>query len=388
MPGYNGLKANDRVELISKSEIRNMTDACVRCNGINLSQGVCDLPLEPVIREAACSAIRAGTNCYTNHCGLDELREAIANKVERFNGFPCKPEDIIVSAGATGALYCAAMAILNPGDEVIVFEPYYGYHVNTLRAMGAVPVFCRLEAPDWNLCSTRLKSALSPRTRAILINTPANPSGKVFSTAELITIGEICQSHGLFVFTDEIYEYFTYDNQAHVSPASIPILRDRTITVSGFSKVFSITGWRIGYCIAPECVRTEIGHINDLVYVCAPAPLQAGVAAALNTLGEAFYRSLKEAYEAKRDKLCRALFDARIPPCVPQGAYYILFNADRIPGSDSKTKAIWLLDRCGVATVPGEAFYEHDPVCILRLCFAKDDKTLDAACLRLSALNL
>jgi aminotransferase len=382
------LKPTLLVESISKSEIRNMTDECERRGGINLSQGVCDLPIGEVIRDAACAAIHLGRNCYTHHCGLEELRTAIAEKAQKFNRVPCTPENVIVSAGATGALYCAVMALLKPGDEVIVFEPYYGYHVNTLRAHGLVPVYCRLSDPDWKIDFGLLDKAVTHKTKAVLINTPANPSGKVFSLDELKTLAILCKRHNLFVLTDEIYEHFTYDGYDHVSPASVPELREQTITISGCSKVFSITGWRVGYCIAPASVAEAIGYVNDLVYVCAPSPLQVGVATALNKLDEGFYSDLRLTYQVKRDKLCHALKDAGLSPCVPRGAYYILADATRIPGKNSKGKAMWLLEQGGIATVPGEAFFHNGSDNLLRFCFAKDDKVIDLACQRLAKLHL
>ncbi len=369
-----------RVEHIVKSEIRNMTDECERRGGINLSQGVCDLPLSEVIREAACQAIRDGVNSYTNHRGIMQLRRAIARKAAGFNQIDCNETNVIVSAGATGALYCALLATLSPGDEIVLFEPYYGYHVNTIHAVGAVPVYLRLAANSWEIDYARLEALVSPRTKALLINTPANPSGKIFSRPELQTLGTFCRKHNLMVFTDEIYEYFTYDGRPHVSPAALPELSDRTITISGFSKVFSITGWRIGYCLAPAVIAEAIGHISDLVYVCAPAPLQAGVAGALEQLGAGYYSGLAATYRTKRDKLCLALREAGLPPCVPQGAYYILADASRLGGATAKDKAMRLLDTTGVASVPGEAFYHDGEANLLRFCFAKDDKILDAAC--------
>ncbi len=377
----------ERVDFISKSEIRNMTDECERRYGINLSQGVCDLPLSNIIRDAACDAIRNGVNSYTHHRGIKKLREAIARKAEDFNQIPCDESNVVVSAGATGALYCAMMATLSPGDEVVLFEPCYGYHVNTTYAIGAVPLYLRMHPPEWEIDFERLEKIVSQKTKAILINTPANPSGKIFSFNELEMLGRFCREHNLIAFTDEIYEHFTYDGKRHLSPAAVPELSDRTITISGFSKVFSITGWRIGYCIAPHEIAETIGHVSDLIYVCAPAPLQAGVADALDKLDKHYYIRLSETYQAKRNMFCTGLSKAGLPPCKPQGAYYILADASRIPGNNSKEKAMCLLDKTGVASVPGSAFFHEGNDNLLRFCFAKDDITLQSACDALSKIN-
>lgn len=379
------LKISQRVEGIVQSEIRSMFIECERVGGINLAQGVCDTEVPLPVRIGAQKAIDEGINIYTRFDGLEELRKAIAQKMQEYNGITANPEsDIIVSSGSTGAFYCACLALLNPGDEVILFEPYYGYHVNTLLAVGAIPTYVRLNQPDWNFSPEDLEKVITPRTKGIMVNTPANPSGKVFSRKELQWISEFATSHDLFVFTDEIYEYFVYDGKKHISPGSLSGMAERTITISGFSKTFSITGWRVGYSVSDKKWSQTIGHINDLVYVCAPAPLQMGVANGLLELGPEYYRDLCTQYEGKRDKICNALMEAKLTPCIPQGSYYVLADVSHLPGKTSKDKAMYLLSKTGIATVPDEAFF-HAPgkQNFVRFCFAKTDDELDEACKRL-----
>lgn len=383
------LAVSRRSSLIVQSEIRNMSIECDRVSGINLSQGVCDLRLPVPVKNGAKQALDKGFNRYTRYDGIDELRRAIARKLNKFNNIQAHPDkNIVVSCGATGAFYSACLALLNPEDEVIVFEPYYGYHVNTLLAVNAKPVFVKLTPPDWIFNLSELRKVINKKTRGIMINTPANPSGKVFSMAELNDIAGIALKYNLFIFTDEIYEYFIYDGLKHVSPGSLPQIKDRTISISGYSKTFSITGWRVGYCACDEKWARMIGYINDLVYVCAPAPLQFGVLKGIEDLPNEFYTRLCREYLLKRDKICRALEEAGLPPFVPNGAYYVLANAVNLPGATSKDKAMFLLKRAGVAAVPGEAFYhDRSGKNILRFCFAKNDEALDEACARLVKLK-
>jgi aminotransferase len=380
------LNLSDRHQWILQSEIRNMSIECARMGGINLSQGVCDTEVPLEVRRGAQEAIDAGFNTYTRYDGLDELRTAIAAKQERFTGLTINPEsEIVVSAGATGALYCACLALLNPGDEVILFEPYYGYHINTLVATQAVPVYVRMSAPDWSFSRDDLDCVKTSRTRAIIVNTPANPSGKVFTHHEMEIIAAFAIANDLFIFTDEIYEHFLYDGNQHIALATLPGMKERTITISGLSKTFSITGWRIGYCLCESRWAQTIGYFNDLVYVCAPAPLQMGVAKGLMNLGSDYYEGLLTAYLNKRNKICSALTQANMQPYVPQGAYYVLADMTAVPGSSGKERAMNLLKNTGVACVPGGAFYHDDGGETLgRFCFAKEDHILDEACERLA----
>jgi len=383
------LSLSARCGCVMQSEIRAMSAECSRMGGINLSQGVCDTPVPSPVVQGAIDALLRGDNTYTPHMGLQVLRDAIAAKQRRFTGMEVDPElGIVVSAGATGAMYCTFMALLDPGDEVIVFEPFYGYHVSTLRAVDAVPVFVPLHAPEWTFSPDRLEAAVSPKTRALLLNTPANPSGKVFSQSELMQLAEFAERHELFVFTDEMYEHFVYDGAIHCSIAALPGMGERTVTISGLSKTFSVTGWRIGYAICDPKWAAAIGNFNDLVYVCAPAPLQMGVAAGLLTLGDDYYRGLAEEYGARRDLFCGALADAGLEPFVPRGAYYVLADVSALPGTSSREKAMHILQKTGVASVAGSAFYHNGGgESLVRFCFAKEAHVLAEACEKLMKLR-
>lgn len=372
------------------SPIRSMTVACARAGGINLAQGVCDTPVPEAVRRAAQAAVEAGVNTYTRSDGLPELRAALAAKMKRDSGLSYDPEgEIVVTSGATGAFYVAAQALLEPGDEVVLFEPYYGYHRNTLEALGAVPVYVPLGARDFAVDFAALERALGPRTRALVVNTPGNPSGKVFSKQELARLGDIVRARDLWLFTDEVYEHFVFDGRKHVSPAALPGLRERTITMNALSKTFAITGWRIGWVAAPRALAEAFAHLHDLVYVCAPAPLQAACAAGLGKLDPEYYAAIGAEYQRKRDQLCDALAGAGLAPRVPEGSYFALADLSRFPGRNGDERALALLERSGVACVPGTAFW-HGAAgdAVGRFCFGKTDADLAEACRRLRNMQV
>ncbi len=371
-----------------QSEIRAMTVECDRMGGINLAQGVCDTPVPAVVEAAAAQAMREGQNIYTRCDGIARLREAIVQKQGRDYGLMYDAErEVMVASGATAGLHATAMALLNPGDEVLVFEPFYGYHVNTLKSLRVNPVLVALAEPGFRLDLDALRSAVTPQTRAVLVNTPANPSGKIFSLAELEEVAELCRQHDLFLITDEIYEYFVYDGAQHICPATLEGMRERTIVISGFSKTYSITGWRIGYATADARWMPAMAHFHDLTYVCAPAPLQVGVAAGLEQLPPSFYSQLSAEYQAKREKMVAALQNAGMEPSIPAGAYYIMARVDHLPGKTAAEKARHLLKATGVAAVAGSAFFRPGRgENLLRFCFAKLDEELDEACSRLRKL--
>ena len=379
---------NQRMAGLAHSEIRAMTQACVQAKGLNMAQGVCDTPVPPTVLRAAAQAMEQGKNVYSRFDGLPELRQAIAKKLVQYNGIVADPEtDVTVSAGATGAFHCTCLALLDPGDEVVLFEPYYQYHISALLAVEAVPVVVKMRDPDWSFSGADIERVITPRTRAIIVNSPGNPSGKVFSRSELECIAAIAQQHDLFVFTDEIYEYFLYDGRTHVSLATLPGMADRTITLGGYSKTFSITGWRIGYSVASARWAQAIGAMNDLLYVCAPTPLQAGVAAGIQELPNSFYRDLARDYQQKRDRFCQALAKAGLTPSIPQGAYYVLADTSRLPGTTGKARAMFLLETIGLAGVPGEAFFSGpEGTQFIRFSYAKIDSDIDDACQRLARL--
>ncbi len=374
---------------VVQSEIRAMSVACDAVGGVNLAQGVCDTEVPEVVAEGAVRAIRDGLNIYTRLDGIARLRRAIAGKFERTSGMAVDPErEVLVTSGATGAFHAAAMALLNPGDEVLLFEPFYGYHVGTLQSLRMVPVVVALEGADlalgWSLNLAAVRAAITPKTRGVVVNTPSNPAGKVFTRAELEGLADLAKEFDLFVFTDEIYEHFVYGEAKHVSPAAIPEMRERTIVMSGFSKTFSVTGWRVGYLIADARWVGAIGYFHDLTYVCAPAPLQQGCADGVEQLGPEFYAGLAREHEAKRTWIVEALRDAGMTPHVPDGAYYVLASAAELPGATAAARARALLAKTGVASVAGSAFFRpgrgED---LLRFCFAKKDADLAEACRRL-----
>jgi aminotransferase len=389
------LRVSDLAPNQVQSEIRAMSVACAAVDGINLAQGVCDTDTPHPVVEAAIAAIHAGHNIYTRANGIESLREAIAQKFARFNRLEVNAEtQVLVTSGATGAMQATCMALLNAGDECIVFEPFYGYHLSTLRSMRITPVIVPLQAPEWAFDVERLRAAITPRTRAIILNSPSNPSGKVFTRDELKALAAIAIEHDLFVITDEMYEHFVYDGVEHFSIARLPGMAERTITISGFSKTFSVTGWRLGYLSASERWMPAISYFHDLVYVCAPAPLQHGVATGLLALPEDFYTSVAADHQKKRDVLCEALREAGLTPSVPAGAYYVLADAKNIPGRDGRERARRLLKETGVAAVAGSAFFGSDANGVnrgedlLRFCFAKKDAELAEAAQRIAAFRV
>ena len=367
---------------VVQSEIRAMTVECERVGGVNLAQGVCDTGVPSPVMTRAIEAIEQGYNIYTRLDGIAPLRAAIAGKLARYNGLRADPDtQILVTSGATGAFHAACTALFDPGDEVILFEPFYGYHLNTLRAQRVNPIAVPMAAPNWTIDFDAVRAAITPRTRGVVINSPSNPCGKVFTRAELQTIADLALSHDLFVLTDEIYEYFLYDGRRHISPATLPGMAERTITISGLSKTFSITGWRIGYLASDPRWIPAISYFHDLVYVCAPSPFQHACAAGLLQLDDSFYAALATEYQGKRDLLCSALSDAGMKPSIPAGAYYVLADASSIPGSSAREKARNLLRQTGVAAVAGTAFFAGGRgENLLRFCFAKRDEDLERAC--------
>ncbi len=383
------LTPSRRAGRVLASEIRSMSTECARIGGINMAQGICDTEVPGAVRSAAQAAIEAGRNIYSRFDGVPELRHALARKMRLHNGLDYAPEgEIVVTAGATGAFFVAAQALLDPGDEVVLFEPYYGYHLNTLAALELEPRFVRLEPPDWGFDRRELERAVGPRARAIVVNTPSNPCGKVFARAELEAIAGLARERELWIFTDEVYEHFLFDGREHVSPATLPEMRRRTITINALSKTFAITGWRLGWVAADAEWISAMAPLFDLFYVCAPTPLQVGAAAALEVLPDSFYRGISVEYQRKRDLVCRSLERAGLPPLVPQGAYYAIADLGRLPGPSGKQRAMELLRRSGVASVPGEAFWRGDAGArFARLCFGKTDEDLAEACRRLEKLD-
>ena len=379
----------DRIEGLTQSDIRRMSLECSKIGGINLGQGICDQPIEPAIKEAAIAAIRADRSTYTRLDGIDELRHLIARKVRAYNRIPCDPDgEVVVNVGSTGAFVTACLALVDPGDEVILFSPFYGYHVNILKVCGAVLRFVTLRPPDWSYYPAALESAFSERTKMVVVNTPSNPCGKVFDGAELARIADLCRRHDVLCLTDEIYEYILYDEREHISPGSLPGMEDRTITISGFSKTYAMTGWRLGYTVARRPLAEKLAILNDLINICAPSPLQHGVLTAF-ALPPSYYKILRADYQTKRDMTVEACRDAGLIPYMPQGAYYMLADFRNVGFRDDQEAARVLLSRCGVAVIPGGSFYAdpRDGRTQIRLCFAKPMQDLEEACRRIRSLR-
>lgn len=374
----------DRLRGLAQSDIRRMSRESDRAGAINLGQGLCDLPTPPVVAEAAKAAIDAGESTYTYPEGHLALRRAIAEKVARDNGLRAEPEgEITVTVGATGAYAAAVNALLNPGDGILITEPYYGYHVNGAVIAGLEPQFLTLAPPEFTLTEQALRAALRPNTRALVVCSPSNPSGKMFGRAELEAVARVAHERDLLVISDEIYEYLRYDGRPHLSPATVGNLWPRSVTIMGLSKTFSITGWRLGYAVAPEPLSRAIALVNDLYYVCPPTPLQHGVLAGF-ALPPAYFAGLASEYQRKRDRLCGALTAAGMPPIVPDGAYYVLADVSDWGFGTARDAAMALLEHGGVASVPGSAFYQGTAgEGLLRFCFAKEDAVIEEACRRI-----
>lgn len=376
---------SQRIEGFRQSEIRAMTQACNALGGVNLGQGICDLPAPEAVKRAAKAAIDADQSTYSRFDGVDAFRHAVARKLQRYNGITYNPEnEIVATVGSSGALTATLQALFDPGDELIVFEPSYGYHLFSCRVAGVVAKTVTLTAPDFAIDPERVRAAITPQTRAILVNTPSNPSGKVFTREELMQIAEICIEKDLLCITDEIYEYIVYDGGTHVSMASLPGMWERTITLSGYSKTFHITGWRLGYAAAPAPFALAIGLINDLFSICAPTPLQHGVAQAIDELPDSYYTEMCAGYQRTRDEFCGVLSEVGLDPIVPKGAYYVLADNRRLGAASAPEAAMKLLREAGVAGVAGSEFFAGDEGDhLIRFCYAKKPEAIAEASQRL-----
>jgi aminotransferase len=377
-----------RLQGLVQSDIRRMTRECERVGGINLGQGICDLSTPPLVRDGAIEAIRAGKSSYSFAEGIQPLREAIARKLERDNGLAADPKtEIVVTAGSSGAYASALFALLDPGDGILLFEPYYGYHLNTAIVAGLEPQFLSLAPPRFRLEEAALRAALKPNTRAVVVCSPSNPCGRMFDESELRMLAKVAEERDLLVITDEIYEYIRYDGRAHVSPASIGSLRDRTVTIMGLSKTFSITGWRLGYAVAREEMARAIALVHDLFFICAPTPLQHGVAEGFRA-PKSYFEDLQHQFARKREWTCAALAQANLDPIVPEGAYYVLADVSKLGFATARDAAMAILEQTKVATVPGTSFFQGGAgENLLRVCYAKEDDVLRDACARLSAFR-
>jgi len=377
-----------------ESVIRGMSRLAREHRAINLAQGFPNFPAPDLLKEAAARAIRDDINQYAITWGAQSLREALARKYERWYGLVADPErEITVTCGATEAMISTLLAVVDPGDEVIVFEPFYeNYGPDTILA-DARPIYVPLE-PGQPLDLERLAAAFSPRTRAIIVNTPSNPSGRVLTRAELEAIAALCVRHDALAVTDEIYEHIRFDG-AHIPIATLPGMRERTVTISGASKTLSVTGWRIGWIVAPAELTDAIRKVHDFLTVGAPAPLQEAVATALDELPPSFYEGLVAMYRGKRDLLYTALQDAGFRCVRPEGAYYILTEFTGLgpataggPPLDDTAFAVWLSREVGVTPVPGSSFYrDGGGRSLVRFVFCKTEEILAEAARRLRTLH-
>ena len=379
-----------RTHGFTESVIRGMTRLANEHDAINLSQGFPNFAAPDVAKQGAVRAIHEDINQYAITWGSRRFRLALVQKYADFYSMDVNPEtEITVTCGATEAMAAVLLAIVNPGEEVIVPEPFYENYGPDTVICEAEPVFVPLgEPPGWELDLDRLERAFSHRTRAIILNTPNNPTGRVLQRDELEAVAELCQRFDAWAVTDEVYEHILYDGE-HIPLATLPGMRDRTITISGASKTYSVTGWRVGTIVAPSIVTDAIRKVHDFLTVGAPAPLQEGIAVAMETLGADYYESLAADYRARRDLLYRSLLDAGFRAESPQGAYYILADFSQISQLPDDEFSYWLTREIGVAPVPGSSFYSNpaDGRHLVRFAFCKTRDMLEEAGQRLAAVR-
>jgi aspartate/methionine/tyrosine aminotransferase len=370
-----------RTHSFTESVIREMTRVAREHDAINLAQGFPDFPAPDVLKEAACAAIRADVNQYAITWGAPSLRRALTRKYQDAYGMEVDPErEITVTCGGTEAMASVMMAIVDPGDEVIVLEPFYENYGPDAVLCDARPVFVTLGAPHYRLDKGLLEAAVGARTRAIVLNTPNNPTGRVFDLEELQAVADVCLEHDVIAITDEIYEHIYYEGE-HVPIATLPGMRDRTVTISGLSKTFSVTGWRIGTIVAPADLTNAIRKVHDFLTVGAPAPLQEACAVGLKELDADYYEGMVRDYRARGQVLVSALQDAGFVCAFPQGAYYVLADFDALSSEDSTTFSKRLAREAGVAPVPGSSFFSvpERGDSLVRFVFCKQIDTLRAA---------
>jgi len=385
---------SNKVEHFTESVIREMTRQATLHGAVNLAQGFPDFPAPAEIKRAAQDAIAADVNQYAITWGEKNLRNAIARQMQAWQGIPVDPEtQITVCCGSTEAMISTLLAVCNLGDEVVIFEPFYENYGPDAILSGAKPVFVKLRPPsapdgEWTFDERELRAALHRHTKAIILNTPNNPTGKVFTRAELEMIRDLCVEFNVIAITDEIYEHILYDGTQHVSIASLDGMEDRTVTINGLSKTYSVTGWRVGWTVASPLVTSAIRKVHDFLTVGAPAPLQEAGAAALG-LPASYYQNLANGYRARRDRLMPALAEAGFRCFRPRGAYYIMTDISSFEFAGDIAFSRHLVKDIRVAAVPGSSFYNNprDGARQVRFAFCKRDETLDEAALRLMKLR-
>jgi aspartate/methionine/tyrosine aminotransferase len=371
-----------RADTFTESVIREMTRLALQHNAINLAQGFPDFPCPTELKTAACDAVNADYNQYAITWGAKDLRTALAKRVKQYNGMDFNPEtEITVTCGSTEAMMASMLAVIQPGDEVIVPEPFYENYGPDAVISGAVPRYVHLE-DDFSIDEEAWKAAFTKKSRAIILNTPNNPTGKVFTKKELLFIADLCIDHNMVAITDEIYEHILYDGKKHISIGALSGMRDRTITIGSFSKTYSVTGWRVGYALAEAEITSRLRKIHDFLTVGAPAPLQQACVAALQLPGT-YYQELAQDYDRKRKILFNGLRNAGFSCQLPEGAYYIFTDIAEF-GMNDVEFARRLVEKAGVAAVPGSSFYHDGGETKLRFTFSKKDETLAEACRRLA----
>ena len=383
-----------KVEHFTESVIREMTRQAMLHGAINLAQGFPDFPAPPEIKRAAQEAISADVNQYAITWGAKSLRQAIARKFQRWQGLTIDPErEITVCCGSTEAMISTLLAVCNAGDEVVIFEPFYENYGPDAVLSGAKPRFVKLHPPTtaegtWTFDEHELRKAFHTHTKAIILNTPNNPTGKVFTREELELIRDLCLEFNVLAITDEIYEHIIYEGVQHISIATLEGMRERTVTINGLSKTYSVTGWRVGWTIAPPAITDAIRKVHDFLTVGAPAPLQEAGAVALD-LPQNYYQKLAENYRARRDHLMPALAAAGFHCFRPRGAYYVMTDISAFKFADDIAFTQHLVKEIGVAAVPGSSFYHHprDGAKQVRFAFCKREQTLDEAAARLKRLR-
>ncbi len=382
-------KISQKAAKFSESVIREMSRLAVRHKAINLAQGFPDFAAPQELKDAASRAVQEDVNQYAITWGDKLFRDALADKTKKTLGMEIDPEtQITVTCGATEAMVAAMLATVDPGDEVIVFEPYYENYGPDAILAGAIPKFVTLKPPHWNFDPDELKRAFTNKTKAIIINTPNNPTGKVFNREELTLIAELCQKWDVLAFTDEIYEHILYDGAEHIALATLPGMADRTVTINGLSKTYSVTGWRIGTMIASPELTGAIRKVHDFLTVGAAAPLQRAGATALR-FPDSYYDTLGALYNERRAMLMEILTAAGIPFHVPKGAYYILADISKFGFESDVAFTRFLIETVGVACVPGSSFFSRPELGhnYVRFCFCKKPETLQAAAERLGQLH-
>jgi aminotransferase len=355
-----------------------MTRLCLLNGGVNLAQGFPDFPAPTPVKEAAKAAIDANVNQYAITWGAASFRQAISTKVSRYLGLHYDPErEITVTCGSTEAMMACLLAVIDPGDEVVIFEPFYENYGPDTILCDATPRYVTLRPPRWDFDLDELSAAFNERTRALILNTPHNPSGKVFSREELEFLAGLCRRWDVLAITDEIYEHILFDGHKHVSMAMLPGMRGRTLLINGLSKTYSVTGWRVGYVLAPEDLTGAVRKVHDFLTVGAAAPLQEAGATAMNS-PEDYYGELASLYERKRDLLLGGLEAAGFRTFRPSGAYYIMTGIEPFDFADDVTFSRFLVEEIGVAAVPGSSFYSRPELGSrqVRFCFCKQDETL------------